>query len=424
MENLRKRYLTVLVGRVILLILGIMSLAVRAHSQELTALTLDSVVNAYIRNNLELQAAKYQLERVQADQIAARLRPNPGFAFSAENLAFSGPTPTRELYQLTATYSETIELGGKRKLRGQVADAAVSAAEAQFADEMRRGIAEVKRLYFDAVLARYDLEVATENQQTFQQLVQFNLARFQQGTIPEAELIKVRLERVKVDSAIKEAQLNSRRSVIRVLEKIGESAFPSNQQVRDDLNVSLAQPNVETLRQAALRERPDIQAADRDVEAADARLALERARSHTDVVPFAGYRRLGSDNTIVAGISIPLKTRDHNEAAISRAESDQKIAQKQAQIVRNRVLAEVEAAYEAFETSRQQVETFRNELLNQADESRSIALAAYEQGATELLPVLEAQRTRAEVRHEYFRTLFNYQTSLVDLTLAVGQEIR
>ncbi len=92
--------------------------------------------------------------------------------------------------------------------------------------------------------------------------------------------------------------------------------------------------------------------------------------------------------------------------------------------MRNRVLAEVEAAYEAFQTTRQQVETFRNELLNQADESRSIALAAYEQGATELLPVLEAQRTRADVRHEYFRTLFNYQTSLIDLMLAVGQEIQ
>jgi cobalt-zinc-cadmium efflux system outer membrane protein len=406
------------------LLAGMMIVAVTGFGQPAMPLTLESVVNTYTEKNLELQAAKYRLEWAHADQFAARLRPNPGFTFSAENLAFSGPTPTSELYQLTATYSETIELGGKRRLREKVADVAMSVAEAQFADVMRRGIAAVKRLYFDALLARYDLEVANENQQTFQQLVQFNLARFQQGTIPEADLIKVRLERIKVDSAIKEAQLHYRQAVIRVLEQVGESTFPANQAVRGDLNINLVKPDLEILRQAALKQRPDVQVADRDVEAAEARLALEQGRSHTDLIPYAGYRRLGPDNTIVAGISIPLKTRDHNQAAIARAETELKTAEKQAQIVRNRVLAEVEAAYEAYQTTQQQVETFRNELLNQADESRSIALAAYEQGATELLPVLEAQRTRADVRHEYFRTLFNYQTGLIDLTLAVGQEIQ
>ena len=58
------------------------------------------------------------------------------------------------------------------------------------------------------------------------------------------------------------------------------------------------------------------------------------------------------------------------------------------------------------------------------DESRAIALAAYQEGATPLLSVLEAQRTRAEVRQQYFRTLFDYQTSLSELELAVGKEIQ
>jgi outer membrane protein TolC len=70
------------------------------------------------------------------------------------------------------------------------------------------------------------------------------------------------------------------------------------------------------------------------------------------------------------------------------------------------------------------VQTFRDELLNQADESRSIALAAYEEGAAELVSVLEAQRTRAEVRQQYFRTLFDYQVSLSELEVAVGKEIQ
>ena len=64
------------------------------------------------------------------------------------------------------------------------------------------------------------------------------------------------------------------------------------------------------------------------------------------------------------------------------------------------------------------------QLLNEADESRSIALAAYQEGATQLLPLLDAQRTRTEVRQQYFRTLFDYQTDLIDLELAVGKELQ
>src|SRR5262249_62086955 len=117
-------------------------------------------------------------------------------------LPFSGPTPFGQLYEISGTYTETIELGGKRQLRERVADLTVSTAEAQFEDTMRRGLAEVKRLYYDAVLARSNMEVANENRDTFEQLLQFNVTRFQEGAIPEGDLIKVRLEPIKVDSPL------------------------------------------------------------------------------------------------------------------------------------------------------------------------------------------------------------------------------
>jgi len=386
------------------------------------ALTLQRVVDTYIAENLELQAAQYRLERTRADQIAARLRLNPGLTVTADNLKISGPTPPfNGVYEIGASYSETIELGGKRKLRQNVADLAVSAAEAQFADTMRRGIAAVKRLYFDALLARYNVDIAVENRQTFEQLVQFNVARFQQGAIAESEVIKVRLERIKFDTAIKQAELIQRQATIRLLERLGESGFTKDIVGQMDFRQFNADPS--SLKETALAERPDIQAAERELAAANERLVLEQARAKPDVTPFVGYKRLAQDNTILFGVSVPLKTRDKNQAGIARALADQKAAQSQLQLIRNRAVAEVESAYAAFETARDQVQTLRNELLNEADESRSIALAAYQEGATQLLPLLDAQRTRSEVRQQYFRTLFDYQTSLIDLELAVGKEL-
>lgn len=393
--------------------------------QAAAPLNLKRVIDTYVENNLELQAARYRVERTKADQIAARLRPNPGITVTAENLAVSGPTPAGRLYEIGATYSETIELGGKRDLREKAADANVSAAEAQFEDTMRRGLADVKRLYFDALLARYNVEVAVENRQTFDQLVQFNLTRFQEGAIPEVDLIKVRLERVKFDSSVKQAELGLRQATIRLVEKLGTSNGNfQRQDVSGELDSRPISFELDSLRRFASSERADVLAAAAEMNAATQRLALERARGKPDISPFAGYKRVGNDNTVLFGVSIPLKVRDHNQAEIARAEADVKTAEARLGIARNHAVAEVEAAYAALQTSRELVETFQNELLRQADESRTITLAAYEEGGTELLPVLETQRTRTEVRQQYFKTLFDYQASIVALELAVGREIQ
>jgi outer membrane protein TolC len=231
------------------------------------------------------------------------------------------------------------------------------------------------------------------------------------------------LERIKFDSALKQAELSLRQSMIKLAENLEDDAV-AKQQVTASLDLTLIRPSLASLLDVALRERPDVQAGEREVEAARERLALEEARSKPDISPFVGYKRLASDNTVMAGISIPLKIRDKNQAGIARAQADQKAAAALLEVAKSHTVAEVSAAYEAFQTAREQVQTFRDELLNQADESRTIALAAYQEGATPLLSVLEAQRTRADVRQQYFRTLFDYQVSISELELAVGKEIQ
>ena len=60
----------------------------------------------------------------------------------------------------------------------------------------------------------------------------------------------------------------------------------------------------------------------------------------------------------------------------------------------------------------------------QADESIEITLASYREGASELIALLDAQRTRSDVRAGYYRALFDCQTSLFLLEQAAGVEIK
>src|SRR5947208_10842365 len=93
----------------------LLSFAVTTSAQDRPqSITLQQIVDEYLSKNLDLQAAKYRLERTRADQIAARLRPNPGLTLTAENVKINGPESFGSLYEVAASYAETFELGGKR----------------------------------------------------------------------------------------------------------------------------------------------------------------------------------------------------------------------------------------------------------------------------------------------------------------------
>ena len=386
--------------------------------------TLDRVVDRFLQRNLSIEAARYQVDVARAEQIAARIRPNPGLTFSAENLKVSGDTPFNNLYEVSTTYAQTFELGGKRRLRREVADLIVSVADAKLADVLRQRLFEVKRAYYEAVLTRYALFNAIENRNSFDELIKFNKVRFEEGAIAEGELLKVKLERVKFDSAFAQAELAQRQALIKLLHFLGETDFSRVEAVAGELSFAPINLDLASLKEMALKNRPDVKAAELDVTLAERRLALEHARNSMDITPFAGVKRVGIDNTVLFGVTIPLRINDRNQAGIARAAAEEKVVNTELVIARNLALADVESAYRAYETARDQVTTFQRELLQQANESYTIALAAYQEGATELLALLEAQRTRADIRQQYYRTLFDYQTSILMLEQAVGKEIK
>lgn len=391
-------------------------------------LTLDRVLARFLERNLAVEAARYRVESARADQIAARLRPNPSILFTAENFKVQGNSPFtvpfNRLYEAGPTYSQPIELGGKRRLRTEVADLSVSRAEAELADVLRQRLAEVKRAFYEAALARQALEIVLDQRRYYDDLVKFNQVRLEEGAISGGELLKVKLERVKFDSAVAQAQLATRQAGIKLLELLGETNLEMPVTIGGDLGSAPVVVDLASLKQKALSNRPDLQAAERGAALAERRIALEQARGIPDIIPFAGYKRVGVDNTVQFGITIPLRINNKNQGEIARAVADDKVAGIEVALARNRVLAEVESAYRAYETALAQVGTFQRELLSQADESREMAQFAYREGATDLLPLLEAQRTRTEIRQQYLRTLFDYQVSILLLEAAIGGEIK
>ncbi|HYU15100.1 MAG TPA: TolC family protein, partial [Candidatus Acidoferrum sp.] len=231
------------------------------------------------------------------------------------------------------------------------------------------------------------------------------------------------LERGKHDAALTQADLAVRRAGIKLLDLLGESEFSSAGMVTGALDITATIPPLDDLRAMALRDRASLQAAQHATALAARRVALERARATIDVSPFLGLRRVGENNTILFGISIPLPVYDRNQGGIARAVAEEKAADAELALERARVLAEIESSWHAWQTARAQAAVFERDLLPQAEESRAIALAAYQDGAIGLVEYLEAQRTLAGLRQQYARSLFDAHAARLFLEQAVGRDL-
>ena len=389
-------------------------------------LSLDAATQQFLRSNLSVQAARLEVGVAETERVGARLSPRPGMTVSAENLRLSGETPASQLSEFGISVAQPIELGNRKALRMEVAERTVSVSEARLTEVLRRQLFDLKRTYYESVLARVLLDIEQENRDNFEGLVKFNTVRFEEGYIAEGDLLKVRLERTKFDFAVATAQLALRRVKIRLLELMGERNFEraASVDVSNRLQVPAVELKLSQLRETALVNRPEIKVAEAELALAESSIKLERSRAKGEVTPYVGYKRVGVDNTVLAGVTVPLPIGNRNQSGIARAEAEQKVLETNLNVVRNRTLAEVEAAYRAYETAREQVRAYEAGLLKQADESREIQLGAYQEGATELITLIEAQKTRTEIRANYYRAIFDYYTSILQLELATGTDIK
>lgn len=389
-------------------------------------LTLEAATEIFLRRNLALEAARLEVGVAAAERVAASLRPRPGVTLTSENLKFAGPTQFNRIYEVGVTVAQPLELGARATWRREVADRAVALAEARLANVMQRRLLDLRRSYLEAVLARENLEIARDNRASFEELVRLNTVRLREGDVAEGELIRVRLEKVKFDAGVAAASLAYEQSKVRLLELLGESDFAraAALELHSPLAFVPAALDLVMLRETALANRPELKAAEAEQALADAMVRMEESRGKGEITPFVGYKRVGLDDTLVAGVTIPLPFGNRNQGSIASAAAHRQVTATNAQIVRNRILAEVETAYLSWRTADAQVRTYEAGLLDQAQESMTITSVAYTEGVTPLINLIDAQRTRAEVRGAYLKALFEHRNSLFTLEQVTGAEIK
>jgi outer membrane protein, heavy metal efflux system len=401
--------------------------AIQAQTAQEQRLTLGDAVERARRSHPLIVAAKQRVAIAEAEKLESGLKPNPSLTVSGENFPL-GPAPKGFEFgsgvDWFAVYTQTFETGGKRNLRVSLAEHNLEVAQGEASAVERRVVFEVKVAYQRVASARLRVELLRENHTSLSQIAGLNEVRVKEGYIAEGDLIKARLEAQRVEFQLRRAGLEYVRTKIELLRAMGASSFEEGElsfEIAEELNFQPVSINTTLLREAAMR-LPQVQAAQSRVERAQSLLRLEQARVRPDITASVGYKRNGPDNALYAAVSAPLPLYNRNQAQIARAQAEVEAARAELQYAHNTVLAELAAARRSVEFNQKQVESLRAEFLSLADESRSVSLAAYREGAVDLLVLLDAQRVRSQAQELYFQALYDYQLAIHELERAAGIE--
>ena len=290
-------------------------------------------------------------------------------------------------------------------------------------------VLQVEQAYFTYVAARalHDAQrTAVQEAQTSHDAAR---RRDSVGLATIADVLQARtaLAQAQLQLQTTEAQLQAARSSL--AEALGvDPTAPYDVAARpEDVPVGDVTTSVEALIDAALRGRPDLQAA--RVNAAAARAAVRTARAAAlpslSLSAGDGYTRssldplTGRSYSVSLSLQIPLLDGGARAYDIARAQALADAASAQAASQRRAVIGDVYTSYYNLQTATRQVRT-SDDLLASATASMRAAQARYANGVASILDLLTAQAALATARAQQAQSRWVWAQALAQLGYAAG----
>jgi outer membrane protein, heavy metal efflux system len=390
-----------------------------------TEWTLDEVLTAALAQHPLVEAARAEVSAAEGTRHTATAFPNPVATYWTENAPFPGQDPRGLDREASAYATLPLEPFWQRRSRLDQVNGEVRAAQAAVTSAEQQVALDAARAFYRVALAQASVDAVRENSAAVEQLVSYLRTRVAQGANPESDLIRAEVERDRVDTDVTLAEVDLLRAQAALRPFLGDTGPPAATLRVASLgvareSVSLAPLNEFTAH--AVQQRPDLITRRAKLDAAAAAIDVERSLLVRQLGATFGVKRTAGTNTMVAGISLTVPLFDRNRGAIQRATGERLAAEQELRWLERTVKGEIEGAYHAAERLAAQVAAVQPTALSRAEESRRIAVAAYQEGAATLLQVLDASRALTEARLTVARLDVAANESIFELGGAAGYD--
>ncbi len=385
-------------------------------------LVLPELIHEVLVRNPELVAARKQWEAATNRITQARSLDDPILSVQLWNIPqpFKATQADNSIFGL----SQNLPFPGKLALKGDVASRSAEMTEQTVRAKERELVARLKQAYYDLFLAQKAVEIHHEQVELLRQFVAIANAKFRAGKGSQADVLKAHVELsllfqhlpvLKQRRETAEAMLNT------LLDR--EPASPLGM-AQEPSQRPLETP-IEDLHRLALNDRPELKAAELDVQRNEQSRALAQRQYYPDFnVAFQRFQNFQANDGFGAyvAMSIPFAfwTKPKYDAGVQEAAAAVSVAQAQQHTLENLTRFQVSDLLAKLRATDQVATLYRTTVLPQAEQSLDAARIGYRAGKAGFLDLIDAQRAWRGFQLEYFTALVDRQHRLAELEQVVG----
>lgn len=399
-----------LIGTISVLYLAFSSIGIADEVDVDSQVTLE-FQEAYgfaLTNSIKLMSAEVEVDIRQAEKLQVGLRPNPIL-----NISLNGPSNANNWSDSNGNdfsigLTQLFELGGKRKARVRVAEAAQCETSWNLEIAKCDLYANVMHAFIDTALAQEKLALANDFQSIAEQSLTCTTSKISCGKVP---LLDVK----KAEIALKMAKLNYNKRFADLqraksdLASLWNSNQPQFGRVEYDLfNIAPPSPYYQLMEE--LEKNPELARAHVEVSKAWEIVRLEQARRIPDMAVYVGVctTRNLHDPSLSLGVNIPLPIFDRNQGNIARADLElNQVMLKQDDLV-NRLKIRMKILYREWSAAYRQVADLKEIMDTTANETFELAEERYILGNSDFLNFLDARTTLFSIKQQYLDAVEEY----------------
>lgn len=408
------------------------------QTQAQQSLTWEQIKACFVTQNPVLQADQRSVDELKAEEITAFLRPNPQVGLSTDgtqlvphaapgsNVSHWQPVTAT---QLVPSVSYLHEREKKRELRLQSAQEGTEIGADQHKDLTRNMLFALRTAFVQALEAKAVLQLAKDDLAYWDKIIDISNHRLHAGDIAQIDFKRIELQRVQYESEVETAIVSLRTAKIQLLQLLNERTPVDQFDVTGSFDFSDTMDTQENYHQAALDERPDLQAALETLEQSKTNYKLAMANGSADPTWSVWYSYNPSFNnpygrdTIGASVNVPWRIFDRNQGEKKRTQLDIDRSQRLTDAARAQVFSDVDSAYEQVRSAVALLRPYRAQYLDESTSVRDTVTFSYERGGASLMDFLNAQSDYRQVQLAYLQLVGAYLTAAGQLNLAVGREV-
>ncbi len=425
---MRMRLFLSLVCLAIMLQLSTLSGLAKAFAESgVQAYSLEAIVELALAKNPLVSSAEGQIEQQRGQQTLAGAYPNPTVGGNAGHgelrdtgRAGIGALLERDsLTEYNVTVGQPVEWPAMRAARQRVGELGLAVANVGMLETRLNLTSQVKVAFFGLLLAQQDAALARQNLEIVEGVARIVKARVKSGEAPQFESIKAEVEVLKARQQVARADNAVRINRVAV-DTLTGGALGASYAVQGDFMGMPKELQIEGLMARMMDQHPNIQRLLKLVEQSDWKIEFERqSRLPTVTVNGSFWREIGRE-AFQGGLSVPMPLWYRRQGEIASSLGSKRREEAELLRTRNELARAVHQHYQSVRTTAELIEVFDKGLLKQAQEALRLAQFSFQQGASSLLEVFDAQRVQRQIQLDYALARHDLSVSLARLEQAVG----